>query len=55
MSCYKPSVALVYSSVANDVNKPIGVVIVGDESSTAAIFKRISQIDCQLEAISGKV
>jgi len=47
MSCYKPSVALVYSSVANDVNKAKGVVIVGDDSSAAVMSKRISQVDCE--------
>jgi len=54
MSWYKPSVALVYSSVANDVNKAKGVVIVGDESSTAVMSKRISQVDCESEAVNGK-
>jgi len=54
MSCYKPSVALVYSSIANDVNKAKGVVIVGDDSSTAVMPKRISQVDCQREAVNGK-
>jgi len=53
MRCYKPSVAPVYSSVANEVNKIKGVAIVGDESSTSAMSKSISEVDCQREAISG--